>query len=108
MNELNNLFFGDSVRSLRQKEDLPLRKLAANLDIDPSTLGKIERNQRKPTKEIISKLTKIFKLNSNELLIKFISDKYAFEIADKDYSLEILKATRKKIAYLNKMKRTKQ
>ena len=107
MKELNQLFFGESVRSLRIKEDLPLRKLAANLDIDPSTLGKIERNQRKPTKEIISKLSKIFKVNLNELLVKHISDKYAFEIADKEYSLEVLKATRKKIVYLNKIKKEK-
>ena len=107
MKKLNSLFFGESVRYLRLKEDLPLRKLAANLDIDPSTLGKIERNQRKPTNEIINKLSKIFKVNSNDLLVKFISDKYAFEIADKEYSLEVLKATRKKVVYLNKIKKEK-
>ena len=99
MQKLNPLFFGEFVRKLR--------KVAANLDIDPSTLGKIERNQRKPNKEIIQKMSEIFKVNSQELHIKSLSDRIAFEIADKDYCIEVLKASRKKIEYLRKLKNIK-
>ena len=81
-----------------------MRKVAANLDIDPSTLGKIERNQRKPNYKLIMRMSKVFKVNARELLIKFLSDKIVFEIADKDYGMDVLKASRKKIEYLNKTK----
>ena len=39
--------FGEYIRELRENNKMPLRKLAALLDIDQSTLSKIERNERK-------------------------------------------------------------
>ncbi len=39
--------FGETVRKLREENEMPLRKLAALLDVDQSTLSKIERNERK-------------------------------------------------------------
>lgn len=45
--------FGEYIRSIREDEKLPLRKVAAILDIDSSVLSKIERNERKPTTEMI-------------------------------------------------------
>lgn len=107
MQKLNPLFFGEFVRRLRKEEELPLRKVAARLDIDPSTLGKIERSQRKPNNEIIQRMSKIFKVSKKELLIKSVSDKIAFEIADKDYCIEVLKESRKKIEYIRKSKNIK-
>lgn len=41
---------------------MPLRKLAALLDLDQSTLSKIERNERRAT-ELINKLSDIFKID---------------------------------------------
>ena len=35
--------FGELIRELRENEGLPLRKVAAFIDIDASTLSKIER-----------------------------------------------------------------
>jgi cytoskeletal protein RodZ len=36
--------FGGYLRGLRESKGLPLRKVAAQLDIDTSILSKIERN----------------------------------------------------------------
>ena len=38
--------FGEIIREGREHEGLPLRKVAAFIDIDPSTLSKIERGER--------------------------------------------------------------
>jgi len=51
--------FGEYIRGLRENSGQPIRKIAAQLDIDPSLLGKIERNEREPTKEQIKKLAVI-------------------------------------------------
>jgi transcriptional regulator with XRE-family HTH domain len=53
--------FGEYIRSLRETAGLPIRKIAAQLDIDPSLLGKIERNERQPTREQIASIAKIYK-----------------------------------------------
>lgn len=39
---------GTQIRQLREKAEMPLRKLASLLDHDQSTLSKIERDERKP------------------------------------------------------------
>ncbi|MGB8375960.1 MAG: helix-turn-helix transcriptional regulator, partial [Salegentibacter sp.] len=38
--------FGEHLRSLREIQDLTLRRIAAKLDMDQSTLSKIERGER--------------------------------------------------------------
>jgi len=96
--------FGDTIRKLREKSGLPLRKVAANLDIDPSTLGKIERNERNANKEMVEKLAELFSVNSKLLLISFLSDKVANEIMKEDYTKDILKVAEEKIKYYKKVK----
>ncbi len=96
--------FGEYIRELRENLGLPLRKVAAQLDIDPSLLGKIERNDRQPTKEQIKKLAIIFKQDENFLLSEFLSDQIAYKVLEEDSDFNILKVAEKKLAYLKTKK----
>jgi transcriptional regulator with XRE-family HTH domain len=96
--------FGEKVRSLREHDEMPLRKLAALLDIDQSTLSKIERNERKPNDEIIQKIAEIFKIDKEELNISFLSDMVAYELLEEEHSKDILKIAEQKIKYFKKTK----
>lgn len=101
--------FGDTVKKLREDRNLPLREVAEALDIDISMLGRIEKNQRKPTKNIIEKLAKYFKVSSKELLIVFLSDTVAYKVLDEeDISDEIFKVAEEKVKYLKNTKRLKK
>lgn len=91
---------GEIIRKEREKKGMLLRQLASQLDIDASILSKIERGERKATKEQIIKLAEILCLNKNELLIQYLSEKIAYEIADEDVANQTLKAAEKKIKYL--------
>lgn len=91
---------GQILRNQRQALGLLLRQVSAYVDIDQAILSKIERNERKPTKEMLDKLAEILKLDKDELLIQFISDKIAYEIADEDCASKALKVAEKKIKYL--------
>ena len=91
---------GQILRNKRQALGLLLRQVSAYVDIDQAILSKIERNERKPTKEMLDKLAEILKLDKDELLIQFISDKIAYEIADEDCGSKMLKVAEKKIKYL--------
>ncbi len=92
--------FGEYIRQLRVSAGLPLRKIAAQLDIDPSLLGKIERNDRQPTKEQIKKLAKIFEQDENFLLSEYLSDQIAYRIIEEEGDLNVLKVAEKKVNYL--------
>mgnify|MGYP001297491145 CR=1 FL=1 len=92
--------FGETIRELREKNKLPLRKVAALLDIDQSFLSKIERNERKATKEQVIQLAKIFITDEKNLLIQFLSDKVTYEIVNEEFGFEALKVAEKKVKYL--------
>lgn len=91
---------GQILRNKRQKLGLLLRQVSAYADIDQAILSKIERNERKPTKEMLDKLAEILKINKEELLVQFISDKIAYEIAGEDCAGKVLKVAGEKVKYL--------
>jgi transcriptional regulator with XRE-family HTH domain len=43
---MSNVTFGDNIRKRREEIELPLREVAAYLDIDTSTLSNVERGER--------------------------------------------------------------
>lgn len=94
--------FGEKVRKLRGDNKMPLRKLAALLDLDQSTLSKIERNERKANFNLIDKLSKIFKVNKKELQISFLSDKVASDLLEKEFGEEVLQVAEQKIKYFKR------
>ena len=96
--------FCEVIRKLREESGLPLRKVAAYLDIDPSTLGKIERNERTANKEMIKKFAEIFSTNSKPLLVSYLSDKVAYEIMEEDCTKDILIVAEEKIRYYKNIK----
>ena len=96
---------GEKLRSIREEKELPLRKVAALLDIDVAILSKMERGERKITKEVVLKLAEIYDYNADELLVSFLSDKILFEIQDEDLGIEALKVAEERAKYLKANKK---
>ena len=95
---------GDTIRKLREDKELPLRTVAAFLDIDQAILSKIERGQRKPTREQVVKLAKYFKVKENDLLVAWLSDKLVYEVEDEDMALKALQVAEERVKYITKNK----
>lgn len=91
--------FGDNIRKLREDKELPLRTVAAYLDIDQAILSKIERGQRKPTREHVVKLAGYFKVKETDLLVAWLSDKLVYELEDEEVALKALQVAEEKLAY---------
>ena len=104
MSGIKKVSFGEYIRTLRVEKNLPLRKIAAELDIDPSTLGKIERNERKATNYLIKKIAKIFQIDEKILKVKYMSDKISYELLNENLGTEVLKVAEERIKYLTKNK----
>jgi len=96
---------GEKLRHIREEKKLPLRKVAALIDIDIAILSKMERGERKITKEIVLKLADIYDYNANELLVSFLSDKILYEIQDEDLGIEALKVAEERAIYIKANKR---
>jgi predicted nucleotidyltransferase len=91
--------FGNTIRKLRENKDLPLRTVAAFLDIDQAILSKIERGQRSASRTLVLKLAEFFEISQNDLLICWLSDKLVHEIADEDIALKALQVAEEKVQY---------
>jgi HTH-type transcriptional regulator, competence development regulator len=96
---------GDYIRQLREQAEMPLRKLAALLDIDQSTLSKLERGERPVNRQMLPIIAKTFKIDEKELIVKFMSKQVAYQLADEKFAKEILIAAEEEIKYINKKKK---
>jgi transcriptional regulator with XRE-family HTH domain len=95
---------GDILRQLRGNKKLPLKKVAALLDIDTSYYSKIERNEKKATKMQIQQLEIFFELDKNALMIPFLTEKVFYEIVEEDCAVEVLKIAEEEIIYIKTQK----
>ncbi len=93
---------GEILREAREHKGLLLRHVCADLDVDTAILSKIERNERKATKDQIIKLAEILDLDQEELLIQYLSDKILYEIKDEDLGTKALRVAEQKIKYNSK------
>jgi transcriptional regulator with XRE-family HTH domain len=91
---------GEKLRYIRKEKGLALRKVAALLDIDVAILSKMERGERKITKEVVLKLATLYNDDPDELLILFLSDKLLYEIQDEALGIQALKVTEERVMYL--------
>jgi transcriptional regulator with XRE-family HTH domain len=96
---------GEKLRHIREEKQLPLRKVAALLDIDVAILSKMERGERKITKEVVLKLADLYGYNADELLVSFLSDRILYEIQDEDLGIEALKVAEERAKYLKANKK---
>lgn len=89
------------LESEREEKDLILRKVSAEVDIDQSLISKFEKNERKPTKEQIVRLSKFYGLSEKELIINWYSERIAEELKYTQSTYEILRVAEEKINYFN-------
>jgi DNA (cytosine-5)-methyltransferase 1 len=79
------LTFGEYIRQRRSELGFPLRKVAFYLNIDISTLGKIEHEERNLSSELLPKLAEVLETDKKLLTNYYYSSKVIQEI--KDYPL---------------------
>lgn len=94
--------FGQLLRGLREESGQTLKTVAENLEMDISLLAKIERNERQPTKYIISQVAEYFHIDKKDLVSELLSDQIAYKIIGEEADIEILKAAEEKVKYLKR------
>ncbi len=88
---------GDLFREKRERKNLLLRQAAAQLEIDQAVLSKIERNERKATKEQLENFSKLYALDLKELYINWNSERIMELLIGENDTEEVLKKTLKNI-----------
>ena len=91
---------GAYLRDLRKKQGKPMRKVAAMLDIDQSTLSKIERNERPPKEDLLPKMADCYQIDLQELRLVYLSDRVLAPILREGNPEEILKRAKEKLKFI--------
>jgi transcriptional regulator with XRE-family HTH domain len=94
---MSNVTFGDYIRKRREEKGLPLRKVAAHLDIDTSTLSKVERGERPASPDYLRPLAEILELDLKEVQTNFIADKINKDFGGLEHLTEGLKEAEKQL-----------
>lgn len=94
---MNSETFGDYIKKARDAMKLPLRKVAAHLDIDTSTLSKMERGERPASPEYLKPLSEILELDLKDVQTTYIADKINKDFAGLEHLIEGLKEAEKQI-----------
>lgn len=74
--------FNERLKQLREEHGLPLRKVAAALDIDTASYCKIEKGDRRAKKEYIPVIAEFLQIDEKELLTLWLADKIIDDIGD--------------------------
>lgn len=84
------LTFGDFLKKRRTELGFTLKKVALHLEIDTSTLGKIEREERNLSENLLTPLAEVLETELKTVLNYYYSSKVTQEIKDYPYYKEVL------------------
>ena len=91
--------FGNLLRKLRYQQDIGIKKLAAEINVDYAYLSRIENDKIKPSERAIDRISRYFNYNRDELMI--LGDKIPDDIKVilKENPEEALSYLREKFAH---------
>jgi transcriptional regulator with XRE-family HTH domain len=79
---------GEKLRTIRETKSLLLRQVAAYLEIDTALISKIERGERRLTREQVIKLANFYNVTDEELLTLWLSDKVLDTIDSDPFAMQ--------------------
>lgn len=92
------MLFAEKIKQLREERSMPQRLPAAELEIDTATYCKIERGDRRAKRNQITVLSKIFKINEDELVVLWLADQIMTLVEnDKQVAAKALDIVKQKV-----------
>lgn len=87
---MKSLIFGTHIKTLREKKGIPQRIVAHALNVDTSTLSKMELGERQVTIATVKPLSEVLEIDFKDLQVKFISEKVKTEFNQQPHLKEAL------------------
>lgn len=89
--------FSEHIRNLREERKIRQREVAACLKADTAFVSKLEKGERQARREQVLLLAELFKVDKEELLSLWLSEKVYDLVKDEEVALKSLKTAVKKI-----------
>ena len=90
---------GTTFKNIREERKLLLEDVTKKTGINKTLLSRIENGKRLPTREQLNLLCKYYKIEKDEIVVQWLSDKIIYEIKDEDLALPAMMVAEEKIKY---------
>ena len=87
---MKSIEFGKYLRTIRESKNIPQRIVAHAIDVDTSTLSKMELGERQVTIAMLPGLAKVLGVDFKDLQIKYISEKIMSKFSNQPYLKEAI------------------
>ena len=94
--------FGETIRKHRKAKGLFLRQAAAYLEVDTAFVSKLERGEKRASKEQVQKLSKFLDTPEDKLMELWLADRVMNALEGEPHSEEAMKLVTKRIKNSNK------
>ncbi|MCH3885674.1 helix-turn-helix domain-containing protein [Tenacibaculum aquimarinum] len=91
------MILSELLKSKRETKSLLLREIASMIEVDTALISKIEKGDRKPTREQIGKLAIALDIEHSKLLKLWLSEKVYEDVKGEDLAEDAIKLTLKRI-----------
>jgi len=91
------MILSELLKSKRETKNLLLREVASMIGADTALISKIEKGDRKPTREQIDKLAIALGIEHSKLLMLWLSEKVYEDVKGEDMAIEAVKLTLKRL-----------
>lgn len=90
------------LKNARESKNLKIKEVAIAMSVDPALVSKWESGGRKPTKEQVIKLAEILEIDTEKLLIEWMSEVILYEIGNDDLALKAMQLAEEKVKFVLK------
>lgn len=91
------MMLSELIKSKRESKGLLLREVAYKVDVDTALISKIEKGDRKPTREQVERLALALDIDYNKLLTLWLSEKVYEDVKGEELAIEALKQALKRL-----------
>ncbi|WP_339622525.1 helix-turn-helix transcriptional regulator [uncultured Winogradskyella sp.] len=91
------MILSELLKSKRETKNLLLREVASMIDTDTALISKIEKGDRKPTREQIDKLAIALDIEHSKLLKLWLSEKVYEDVKGEELAIDAIKIALKRI-----------
>jgi len=96
---------GSTLKSIREEKGLLLQDVTSVTGINKTLLSRIENDKRLPTREQVNLLCNYYKVQKNEIIVQWLSDKIVYEMQDEDLALAAMQVAEEKVTYIKAQKK---
>lgn len=91
--------FASYIRNERLTKSIKLVDAAGSIGLDKALLSKIEKGDRRATRDQVSAMIQFYKLDAKEAMSLWLSDKVIYELRDEPYAMDALLIAEDKVRY---------